>query len=231
MEGLLSPLAEFNFLSVSFRLLLAAVLSGVVGLERESHGRIAGFRTHILVGIGAAMAAMVGLYAKEVLGFGTDPLRVGAQVMSGIGFLGAGTILVKNTAKVKGLTTAAGLWCMASIGLACGIGFYSGALVGAGLSFIVVALPTRLENRWTNKHRLHNFYVEVNGLDAVNPLIELLDKGAYRMLGLEIHSARSALPGLVGLQVMLRISNDRTESENIQELLALPGVVVVLPLK
>lgn len=231
MKELMVTLVEFNLVSVSFRLLLAAVLSGIVGLERESHGRIAGFRTHILVGIGAAMASMVGIYSTVVLGYATDPLRVGAQVMSGIGFLGAGTILVKNTAKVKGLTTAAGLWCMAAIGLSCGIGFYSGAIVGSLLSIVVVALPTKVENRWPKKHKFYNLYVEVYGLEAVNPLIDTLDSGIYHLLGLEIHSARSAIPGMVGLQLLLRISNDASEEENIHMLLQLEGVRVVLLLK
>jgi len=224
-------LRDFNLISVLFRLLLAAVLAGVVGMERESHGRVAGFRTHILVGVGSAMAVMVGLYATEVLGLGTDPLRIGAQVLSGIGFLGAGTILVKSTAKVKGLTTAAGLWCMAAIGLACGIGFYSGALIGTALSLVTVALLSRMENRRMGKHRLFNFYMEVNGSEAVNPLVEMLNQGEYRILELEIHPARSSLPGHVGLQLTLHVLNTLSEENLVRDLLKLPDVKIVLVLK
>ena len=118
MNSVSELLHDLNATSTIFRLVLAAILAGIVGMERETHGRVAGFRTHILVGVGSAMAVMVGFYAYEMLDMSTDPLRVGAQVLSGIGFLGAGTILVKSTSKVTGLTTAACLWCMASIGLA-----------------------------------------------------------------------------------------------------------------
>lgn len=174
---------------------------------------------------------MVGVYGREIFGVEGDPFRVGAQVMSGIGFLGAGTILVRSTAKVRGLTTAAGLWCMAAVGLACGIGFYSGAVIATALSLAVVALPAKIETRWSKQHRLHTLYLEVDGLHAVNPLVRMLDLPPYHLLGLEIHSARSALPGLVGLQLVLRITNDLSEEENVDELLKLPGVNVVLPLK
>jgi putative Mg2+ transporter-C (MgtC) family protein len=174
---------------------------------------------------------LVGLYATEVLGLGTDPLRVGAQVLSGIGFLGAGTILVKSTAKVKGLTTAAGLWCMAAIGLACGIGFYSGALIGTALSLVTVALLSRMENRRMGKHRLFNFYMEINGSEAVNPLVESLNQGDYRILELEIHPARSSLLGHVGLQLTLHVLNTLSEEELVRVLLRLPNVKIVLVLK
>ncbi len=231
MGEITALLRDFNLVSVFFRLILAAVLSGSVGMERESHGRVAGFRTHILVGVGSAMAVMVGLYATEVLGLGTDPLRIGAQVLSGVGFLGAGTILVKSTAKVKGLTTAAGLWCMAAIGLACGIGFYSGALIGTALSLITVALLSRMESRKKGAHRLFNFYLEVDGAESVNPLVECLNRGDYRIMELEIHPARSSLPGQVGLQVTLRVLNRCVEEEIVETLLKIPGVKIVLILK
>ncbi|MDI9492096.1 MAG: MgtC/SapB family protein [Bacillota bacterium] len=231
MGELIQMLHEMNIVSVAFRLLLAAVLAGVVGMERESHGRVAGFRTHILVGVGSAMAVLVGLYATEVLGLGTDPLRVGAQVLSGIGFLGAGTILVKSTAKVKGLTTAAGLWCMAAIGLACGIGFYSGALIGTALSLVTVALLSKMEGIRKEKQRLFNFYLEVEGAAAVNPLVEILNQGDYLILELGIHPARTTLPGQVGLQITLRVRNALSEEEIIRYLLSISGVKIVLVLK
>ena len=231
MGELIQMLHEMNIVSVAFRLLLAAVLAGVVGMERESHGRVAGFRTHILVGVGSAMAVLVGLYATEVLGLGTDPLRVGAQVLSGIGFLGAGTILVKSNAKVKGLTTAAGLWCMAAIGLACGIGFYSGALIGTALSLVTVALLSKMEGIRKEKQRLFNFYLEVEGAAAVNPLVEILNQGDYLILELEIHPARTTLLGQVGLQITLRVRNALSEEEIIRYLLSISGVKIVLVLK
>ena len=231
MNGSIEVLNDFNLISVIFRLVLAAVLSGMVGLERESHRRVAGFRTHILVCIGSAMAVMVGLYASEVLHLESDPMRVGAQVLSGIGFLGAGTILVKSTSKVTGLTTAAGLWCMACIGLACGIGFYSGAVICTVISLITVALLPKLEERKKRRSSLFSYYLEVDSPAAVNPTIEVLSEGKSETHELEILPAKSALPGQVGIQITVHILAQVNESEILQELLSLPHITIVLPLQ
>ena len=102
---------------------LAIVIGGIIGMERRKQGRAAGMRTHILVCLGATLTSMTGVYAYTTLGFTGDPLRVAAQVISGIGFLGVGTILIKGRFQITGLTTAAGLWCGAAIGIALGIGF------------------------------------------------------------------------------------------------------------
>lgn len=224
-------LRDFSLVSIIFRLLLASVLSGMVGLERESHRRVAGFRTHILVCVGSAMAIMVGMYASEILHLETDPMRIGAQVLSGIGFLGAGTILVKSTSKVTGLTTAAGLWCMASIGLACGVGFYSGAIICTAISLITVALLPKLEEHKKKKSRLFSYYLEVSSPSAVNPTIEWLSKGKFRAHELEILPAKSALPGQVGLQITLHILEPTKEEEILREILSLPHVTIALPLQ
>ena len=134
---------EFNTVSVFLRLVLTLLLSGLVGYERERHGHAAGFRTHILVGLGASMTMMTGLYVSEALSVGGDPLRIAAQVVSGIGFMGAGTIMVTNRRVVRGLTTAAGLWSTAAIGLAVGCGFYVGAVV---CTLIVLLVMSGLKN-------------------------------------------------------------------------------------
>ena len=129
------------------KLVVAFVLSGLVGLEREVSGRAAGFRTHILVCVGSTLIMMTSIYLYEqykTLGGGVDPGRVAAQVVSGIGFLGAGTIIqIKDS--VRGLTTAASLWVAAGIGLAVGTGFYVGAIGTTALVLIVLFLLSRLE--------------------------------------------------------------------------------------
>ncbi|MBQ2922654.1 MAG: MgtC/SapB family protein, partial [Tyzzerella sp.] len=113
-------LNDFNELSVVMRILLAMFLGGFIGSEREKSKRPAGFRTHILVCVGACLTALLGLYLWNQVGNITDPARISAQVISGIGFLGVGTILVKEHDHITGLTTAAGLWTTAAIGIACG---------------------------------------------------------------------------------------------------------------
>ena len=114
-------LRDLTFWSILLRMMLAMTLSGILGYEREKRHRPAGFRTYLVVCLGSTLAMMVGLYVAQYTGSG-DASRIAAQVISGIGFLGAGTILVTRQNQVKGLTTAAGLWSMACLGLAIGAG-------------------------------------------------------------------------------------------------------------
>ena len=127
-------LLELNMLSMVIRALMALLCAGVIGYERDAHGSAAGLRTHILVCLGAMIAMSTGIFA--VTHYSGDVSRIGSQVVSGIGFLGAGTIMV-NRGHIKGLTTAAGLWASACIGLAIGTGFYEAAIVGTISVFFV----------------------------------------------------------------------------------------------
>ena len=117
-------LRDVTFLSVTIRMLLAMICGGVIGIEREYKRRPAGFRTHILICMGAAMTTMTSQYLYLGMGYYTDMARLGAQVVAGIGFIGAGTIIVTRRQRVKGLTTAAGLWVTAIIGLTLGAGYF-----------------------------------------------------------------------------------------------------------
>ncbi len=123
------------------RLLLALVLGGLVGLEREMKGRAAGFRTQILVCVGSALMMLTGIFLKERQpGLGDlDPTRIAAQVVTGIGFIGAGTIL-QTRDSVRGLTTAASVWVSCGIGIAAGAGFYSGAVITTLVALVVLFL-------------------------------------------------------------------------------------------
>lgn len=137
---------------VAMRLLLAALLGGLVGLDRESKKRAAGLRTHVLVSLGSALVMITSVYIFEQYHGLTnmDPARLGAQVISGIGFLGAGTIIKQGT-NVKGLTTAASLWAVACIGLATGIGFYTAAILAGVVVFITLVLLSKFENVFRRK--------------------------------------------------------------------------------
>jgi putative Mg2+ transporter-C (MgtC) family protein len=116
-------LSDFGIGQITIRAILAIIVGCLIGAERAKHGRAAGMRTHILVCLGAAMTSMTSLYVSEVLNYGGDVLRIPAQVISGIGFLGAGMIILKNNNTIVGLTTAAGIWATATIGIAIGYGF------------------------------------------------------------------------------------------------------------
>ena len=144
MIEFLNPLRDMNLLSVTVRVLLAVSCCGLVGLEREYKRRPAGFRTHILICLGAAMTTLTGQYLVLVMNYNTDMGRLGAQVVAGIGFIGAGTIIVTKGNRVKGLTTAAGLWTAAIIGLALGCGFYEGAIFAT----FAILLAELLFSKW-----------------------------------------------------------------------------------
>jgi putative Mg2+ transporter-C (MgtC) family protein len=137
---------ELSWLDVLVRLLVAAGLTGAVGAERELRERAAGLRTHMLVGVGSALFTLVSAYAWHDFAGRVDPTRIAAQVVSGIGFLGAGAIL-RQGLSVRGLTTAAGLWAVAAIGMASAAGFYSGAVIATGLVMLGLGPFRRIERR------------------------------------------------------------------------------------
>ncbi|MBQ0079242.1 MAG: MgtC/SapB family protein, partial [Eubacterium sp.] len=161
---------DVNIVSVTVRLLLALIIGGAIGLERGSHKHPAGFRTHILVCVGSALVMVTNQFCFDHFYMFTgngDVVRMGAQVITGVGFLGAGTIMVAGRERIKGLTTAAGLWASACIGLACGIGFYSGAIVGALLIFLALTVLPRVEKFFYGRSRALNLYIEVNTVSSM----------------------------------------------------------------
>jgi putative Mg2+ transporter-C (MgtC) family protein len=154
-------LREVTYLAVALRIVIAAILGGVIGLEREIKNRAAGLRTYMLVCVGACLVMLTNQYIVQVLGTG-DPVRMGAQVVSGIGFLGAGTIIVTRRSQIKGLTTAAGLWSAAGVGLAIGIGFYEAAIAGSLVIFVVMTLFQRLDAGMRKRSSRVSAYFELD---------------------------------------------------------------------
>ena len=203
MEKIIEYLRDFNLITVFIRLFLAMVFGAVIGLERGKQGRAAGMRTHILVCLGACLATMIGFYvsynvAKE-LGTTGDPLRVAAQVISGIGFLGVGTILIKGRFQITGLTTAAGLWCAAAIGLALGAGFYEGAIITFVLAVLTVTIVHKLEYTLNKRHRRFGIYVEIRSDEFVRKAIGLLEE-LYKVTDIQVTAPRSGISGNVGIE-------------------------------
>ena len=157
----ITVLRELNWASIVLRLTLAILCGGIIGIERGRKGRTAGFRTHVLVCIGATLTVLTNQYMMQYFG-GGDPARLGAQVINGIGFLGAGTIIVTAHNRIKGLTTAAGLWASACVGLAVGIGLYEVALVSGASIFLVLTLLHRSELGLRRRSNVVEFYVELD---------------------------------------------------------------------
>ncbi len=228
MEQFLAYIQEFNYVTVIIRVLLAALAGALVGLEREFHGRAAGLRTHMMVALGAALTTMIGLFAVKELGMSSDPLRVGAQVISGVGFLGAGTILLRGGgSRITGLTTAAGLWTAASIGLAVGMGFYLGAFLTVFAVMLTFTLVSRVEIHMNRKRQRMALYLELTGVEDVRPMLELL-RTEYGLLEVQVTPPRSGTSPHVGMEVLVRVPQRMTVQENLLRFEALDRVVFVL---
>ena len=179
-------LRDITLLSVCVRMLLATVCGGAIGIEREYKRRPAGFRTHILICLGAAMTTLTSQYLFLKMGYYIDIARLGAQVVAGIGFIGAGTIIVTRRQRVKGLTTAAGLWTAAIIGLALGSGFYEGAILVTLLILIAELLFSRLEYHILRNAPEITLYLEYVGKGCLDQVLKLLRSQNVKVLDLEI---------------------------------------------
>ena len=165
-------LREVTYLAVALRIVAAVVIGGLIGLERGLKNRPAGLRTYMVVCLGACLVMLTNQYIFQVFGTG-DPVRMGAQVVSGIGFLGAGTIIVTRRSQIKGLTTAAGLWASAGVGLALGIGFYEAAIAGGVAVFFVMTMLQKMDNSMHKNAKILEIYVN---LSAECSLGEFLQK-------------------------------------------------------
>ena len=163
-------LQQLNYLSIIVRVLLAAMIGCLIGLERERKNRPAGFRTYTLVSVGACLVMMTNQYMFSFYQSG-DPARLGAQVISGVGFLGAGTILVTRNNQVRGLTTAAGLWTSACVGLALGTGFYAGALVVGCVLLLVMILFRPLNHVLQRRNGFMRLYAHFNNSDDIDTFL------------------------------------------------------------
>ena len=151
---------EITYLAVILRIVVSVIIGGLIGLERGLKNRPAGLRTYMVVCLGACLVMLTNQYVCQVYGTG-DPVRMGAKVVSGIGFLGAGTIMVTRRNQIKGLTTAAGLWTAAGVGLAVGVGFYEAAIAGGLAVFIVMTLLQKMDNRMHRKTKVLEVYIEL----------------------------------------------------------------------
>ena len=199
----LAHMTEENMIWVTLlRLSVAMFCGGVIGLERGRKRRPAGFRTHMLVCIGAALAMLISQYLtmmvdtfwNNLVAFEgqkyTDVSRLGAQVINGIGFLGAGTIIVTGQQEVKGLTTAAGLWASACMGLAIGAGFYMASVICCVLIILTVVVFSKLEHMILSRSRNINLYVEFEHTDDISDIIEKIKSKQVKIFDVEVEKAK-----------------------------------------
>lgn len=220
-----SPL---QFQTIFFRLLLSTILSGIIGFERGFRGRAAGLRTHILVGIGATLIVMTGMYGVENLGYAADPMRMAAQVISGIGFLGAGTILIRGKTMVTGLTTAAGLWATAAIGIAVGVGFYAAAAITAVISLFTFICLTTFERGGTYGKYNIRIYIECIDASSLNKLVDTLSSDEFELREFEIIPARSGISNHIGIVAMVIMHYQNDKKERLEKIAALDSVFIAI---
>lgn len=178
-------LRHISVQTVVVRFIVAALCSGIIGISRGKKHHAAGFRTHLLVCVGAASVMMINQYTYEYLGYGGDIGRMGAQVVSGIGFLGAGTILVTGKKHIKGLTSAAGLWASACMGLAVGIGFYEAAAVMCVVLFIILSAFEKVDELYIKTAREFTVYTEFDSSMPLSCIIREIKKDDCRVCSLE----------------------------------------------
>lgn len=236
MDALLVYLRGFNFASVTVRLVFAMLFGGMLGLNRAKKRRAAGFRTYMLVCLGAALAMILGQYetelitkhwsaAAELVGNRVDVVRFGAQVINGIGFLGAGTVIVTGRQEVKGLTTAAGLWGSACAGLAIGAGFYECAFVALILMWVTVKILPEVEEHIIEKARNMNIYVEFSSMSAIGEIISAFKGMDIHIFDVDINRGSAGLnPGAV---FSVRLEHWRPHAEVLATISQLDHVTMI----
>jgi len=208
---------------IVFRLVLAAILSGMIGFEREFHGRAAGFRTHILLCVGSTLIMLTSIHIFEVYytRVAADPARIAAGVITGIGFLGAGTIMHSRSA-IRGLTTAASLWVVAGIGLAVGSGLYFGALVTTILAIITLLVFSRLEHSMIRRDWYKTIVIETRqGIDQLKAIRNILAECRSDITDFEVD--RAADSNMI-LKLGVKFYETRFANQIIDEIGRLDGV-------
>lgn len=200
MPEIVLPDVAVVWITVFVRSLLAVLIGSLIGSERARHGRAAGMRTHILVCLGAALTSMMGIFLSESLGQGGDIFRISAQVVSGVGFLGAGMIVLKNNNTIIGLTTAAGVWATSVIGIAVGYGFYAGAIITTVLFLTTIVLFARFERR---KKAAEVVYIEINDMYRTNQIIEELHGVITAPFVFQVSAPKSECQGHLGITLII----------------------------
>ena len=218
-------------LSLLLKLALSVLLGGIIGIEREIKHRPAGFRTHILICLGSAITTMTSIYLYVNLNLYTDISRLGASVIAGMGFVGAGAIIVTKNRKVKGLTTAAGFWVAAIIGLATGAGYYEGAIAATFLVVFAEIIFSKIEYKMLNSKRTATLTVDYNKAENLTTILTYLREIGANVIDIEV-SKNKAIEGkeniaLLNASIYLQLRRKNDIDKIINELSNMVGVVNV----
>ena len=205
-------LRDLTYTEIATRIILSVLFGGILGMERGMKNRGAGLRTYMLVCLGSCVVMMTNQFLYQSYQSG-DPARLGAQVINGIGFLGAGTIIVTKRNQIKGLTTAAGLWASACMGLAIGAGFYESVVLGTVLIFLSMRFLPTIENMMVERAPFLNIYVEFESLDNIGAIIGRIKEQNSQILDVEIDHGRGEGSGNPSAVFSLRLPTHQPHSD------------------
>lgn len=214
---------EVTYLAIAVRILIAVFAGGLLGLERGMKNRPAGMRTYMLVCVGSCLIMVTNQYVFQVFGSG-DPVRLGAQVISGIGFLGAGTIVVTRRNQIKGLTTAAGLWAAAGIGLALGIGFYEAAVIGSVAIFTVITLLQRMDNNLHRKSKQLEAYIELSEQISLGDFLRTIRDSGIEIYNVQREKGSDSEGNNRAYVATLKAKRRSNHQDILEQVLEIPGV-------
>lgn len=214
---------EITYLAVVLRIVAAVIIGGLIGLERGLKNRPAGLRTYMVVCLGACLVMLTNQYIFQVFGAG-DPVRMGAQVVSGIGFLGAGTIIVTRRTQIKGLTTAAGLWAAAGVGLALGVGFYEAAITGGFAVFFVMTVLQKMDNNMHRKAKILEIYVVLSGACSLGDFLRQVRQKDILVADTQREYAPDDEDGARAYISTLKLKKRQNHVEVIEDIQSIPGV-------
>lgn len=234
----ISYLRELNMQSMMLRIVLAMLVGGIIGFERERKGRPAGFRTYMMVALGATLTVILSQYldfmlnhrwaaTADSIGIKTDLSRFGAQVINGVGFLGAGTIIVTGRQEVKGLTTAAGLWASACMGIAIGAGFYECMIIGTLLIVISMKLLPLIENVILRHARNMNIYVGMDSMENLGHVVGYLKAADIRLYDVEIDKEKNETLSHVNALFSIRLPQRLQHTEVLAKIATLDGITII----
>lgn len=216
-------LQEINTVSVCLRVGLALLLGALLGIERGRKNRPAGMRTYMLVCLGAAIVMMTNQFVFQTMGV-SDPVRMGAQVISGVGFLGAGTIIFTNRKQVKGITTAAGLWAAACSGLAIGIGFYVGAAIGGLAAFLVMSVMQKLDAVIHSNSRMIDIYLEYRAKKPFGHFLTAMRELDFEIIDIQFSQAPFESEDYISMMFTAKSQEQRTHAEMLELMGGVEGV-------
>lgn len=216
-------LVEHNTLETLFRLIFAMLAGMIIGIDRGVKRRGAGVKTYSLVCIGAALVMLTGEFVYNNFTGSMDISRLGAQVISGVGFLGVGTIIVTGRNQVRGLTTAAGLWTCACIGLAIGIGFYDGAVIMLFLCIIVLKVMTKVDGYVYNHSKVLDLYIGFHSITEITGFMEHLRNKEIKILHFEIEKSKLKEEGSAAL-ITIEIPKKSLRVDILNQLQQMEGV-------